>query len=301
MISFIRNIPRHLKEGFIGLFRHLLMGVSAMMTITITLIIISAFSILIANVNDFTYQVESDVQIHVKIMMEASDEQITKLGEEIEYLDHVKNVEFSSREEELEKFMAAFGDDGKMFEIYSGENNPFRNAFIVSIDQGENLEDVAANIKMIDNVEEVNYGGSNIVKMIEGFKSLRNGLMILIIGLVVLAVLLISNTIKLTIANRSREIEIMKTVGASNSFIRTPFLIEGMLIGLFGSIIPIILTYYGYSYLYETFNGAFFSAMFVMKPIFPFVYQIFALLIGIGLCVGFIGSYFSTGKYLRRY
>ena len=115
----------------------------------------------------------------------------------------------------------------------------------------------------------------------------------------ILAIFLIANTIKLTIYARSNEIAIMRDVGATNGFIRAPFVVEGMIIGALGAIIPILFTVFGYIFLYDKLGGVLFSEMFKLTPPHPFVLQLSLILLGIGMVVGLIGSFMSVTKYLR--
>ena len=135
--------------------------------------------------------------------------------------------------------------------------------------------------------------------MISFFEALRNGGLVFVIALSLLAVFLISNTIKMTIYARSTEIGIMRNVGATNWYVRIPFIIEGMFIGILGAILPLILTYFGYGYLYDVMDGKFLSSMFVMEEVYPFVFDICLILLGCGILVGMIGSFMAVSKYLR--
>ena len=135
--------------------------------------------------------------------------------------------------------------------------------------------------------------------MISVFASIRSGSMIFIVFLVLIAALLIGNKIKMSIYTRREEIAVMRNVGASNWFIKAPMMLEGMLIGFFGSIIPVVLTIFGYQYLYQVFHGVFLSDMFQLQAVYPMTIQISLILIGIGMVVGLVGSFLSTTKYLR--
>ena len=123
---------------------------------------------------------------------------------------------------------------------------------------------------------------------------------IFVLALGVLAVFLIQNTIKLTIYARQDEIDIMRNVGATNGFIRAPFVWEGIITGILGAILPILLTIYGYQFAYNLVHGVMFSSMFKMIAPVPYIYYISAVLLGIGILVGLIGSWLSVTRYLRE-
>ena len=134
--------------------------------------------------------------------------------------------------------------------------------------------------------------------MMSAFEKVKEGGIIAVLVLSALAIFLISNTIKLTINARQDEIHIMRLVGASNRYIRTPFLIEGVFIGLLGAIIPILIVYFGYEYIYEISGGYFFTQLFTLISPRPFIIDICIVLAGIAAIVGLIGSYISVSKYL---
>ena len=131
------------------------------------------------------------------------------------------------------------------------------------------------------------------------FSAIREGSFIFIIFLVVIAVLLISNKIKMSIYTRKQEIAIMRFIGASNWSIKFPMMLEGVFIGIFGSILPVLLTIFCYQFIYNNLQGSFMSSMFVLQDVYPLTLQISLLLVGISMVVGLVGSFFSTTRYLR--
>ena len=151
----------------------------------------------------------------------------------------------------------------------------------------------------MDGVDEVDYGGTSTEMMVKVMNAIRRGGSILVLGLTILAVFLIQNTIKLTIYARQDEITIERSVGATNHFIRSPFVVEGIIIGVMGAIIPIAATYYGYRYIYQRTGGYIISAVLkLIQPLPMSLYLCVGLLI-VGVLVGLIGSYVSVTRYLR--
>ena len=293
------NFTRHVKEGFIGVLRHSAMSVSAATAVMITLVLMSLFLLLTLNLSQITKNVEESVQIHVKIVEGTTMETIDAMKAEIALIPGVKLVTFSDKNAELDRFIAAFGEDGKIFEMYRGEDNPLRDAYLVDVVKNAPLDIIAAKIKLLDAIEGVNYGGENTLRLVSLMESIQNGGLILVSVLWLLAIFLISNTIKITIYSRSEEIRIMRTLGATNHFIRFPFLIEGILIGLMGSILPILLTIFGYQYLYNALNGVLVSNLFILRPIYPMVFQVSGILAGLAVLVGLTGSFISVTRHLR--
>jgi cell division transport system permease protein len=293
------KIGRHIKEGFIGVIRHSAMSVSAATAVTITLLLVSLFLLLTLNIQQITKNVEESVQIHVKILDSTSAELIKTTEVEITKLPGVRKVTYSDKNSELDRFIASFGADGKIFEMYRGENNPLRNAYLVDVQKSAALDVLAAKIQTLKGIESVNYGGENTLRLVSMMDSISKGGLMLVTILSFLAIFLISNTIKITIYARSVEIHIMRTLGATNHFIRFPFLIEGILIGLLGSILPILITIFGYQYLYTSLNGVLVSNLLIMRPVFPMVFQVSGILAGLAVVVGLTGSFISVTRHLR--
>ena len=138
-----------------------------------------------------------------------------------------------------------------------------------------------------------------VEKLVGVFKGVQSTMVVIVIGLIVVTAFLISNTIKLTIFSRKREIEIMRLVGASNITIKFPFVVEGFVLGVLGSLIPVGLTIYGYSMFYKYFDGQLFSPLIKLVSPTPYVYTLSLILIGIGAGVGMIGSARAVRKYLK--
>lgn len=296
----IRRLFRSIKEGFFGVGRHAAMSLSSASAVTITLVIISIFLMFSINVESFLANVETSLQISVLIdYNHESQTEIDDIGLKITEIDGVAKVTFSSKDEEFEYYLQSFDESERaIFEPYK-EDNPMHHAYYVEVEKGGNIAEVASQIGKIDGLYEINYGGESSVKLVSALNSVRSGGLIIALALSLLAIFLIQNTIKVTIFTRADEIAIMRNVGARNGFIRSPFLIEGMIIGILGSIIPIILTVFGYIYIYKVLGGVVISNMFVLYPPHPFVLYLGAILLVIGILVGLIGSFFSVNKYLR--
>ena len=226
--------------------------------------------------------------------------QLDMLQATIKNLEHVVGVEYSSKDQEFDELMETYEDESakEALETYR-EDNPLHDAFYVEVDDGDALKETAEKILAMEGIETVNYGGDSALMFVEALNSVRVGGAVLVLGLSALAIFLIANTIKLTIYARSNEIAIMRDVGATNGFIRAPFVVEGMIIGALGAIIPILFTVFGYIFLYDKLGGVLFSEMFKLTPPHPFVLQLSLVLLGIGMAVGLIGSFMSVTKYLR--
>lgn len=293
-----RRLLRHIKEGFVGVRRHFAMAISSASAVTITLTMVGVFGILAVNMAYLSQEIEQSISLVAMIDYEVEDlTQIATMRKSIEVINGVEKVEYRTKEQEFDFYNEQYPDMIEFSELYR-EDNPFHDTFVVTVQDGNNMSDVKNNIAKINGIDSVEDGGSNTYTLINVLHSTRFAGAVLVIALVLLAVYLIYNTIKITIATRKDEIIIMRNVGAKNSYIRAPFLVEGIIIGTLGSIIPIFIVIYGYIKLFEI-TGGILAGVMSLVPIYPFVLFLGLVLLAIGIIVGFIGSYISVCKYLR--
>ncbi|WP_214707246.1 MULTISPECIES: permease-like cell division protein FtsX [unclassified Exiguobacterium] len=292
---------RHLREGFKGTLRNGWMTFAAVSAVTITLLLVGVFALVMFNVNEISENVENDVEIQVFVTRTAEEANVEKLGENIEQIPGVASVTFSSKEEELENFRNQLGEDANAYGTVE-KDNPLHDRYIVKASDPLNTETVAKAVQSLDNVDKVTYGQDYIDKMFAFFNGIRIGGLALIVGLTLMAMFLISNTIKMTIFSRRREIEIMRLVGAKNSFIRWPFFIEGLLLGVLGALIPIAVIYFGYDVAYSALQPSLDQLNSdIFKLIDPSVLttQVSLVLLALGAFIGIWGSTTSLGRFLK--
>ncbi len=297
-ISCIRNLPKHCKTAFQNIWRNGVMSVSSIFAVTITLLLISVIGVIAINIQDMTYSIEDSLTIYVQMDREISDEEAQKLLPEIEAIDGVKTATFSSKEEELDKLIEMQDEDGKaLFESYR-ENNPLGAAYVVEVNDAQQIDAVTEQISTLDHVNQATSGGESTHAMVNSLETIRNGGAIFVVGLTIIALFMIANTIKMTITSRQTEIGIMRMVGASNWYIRLPYMLEGIFIGLLGSLIPILVIYFGYTWLY---SGAvdLLPGMLSLREPFPFIWQCSGIMVALGCGVGLIGSFVSVRKFLK--
>ncbi|MFD2211772.1 permease-like cell division protein FtsX [Virgibacillus halophilus] len=293
-----RTVKRHLREGIKNIFRNGWMTIASVGAVTVTLLLVAAFLAVILNLSHMADKVENDVELKVLIDLTADANQIQELGQKIEKMDKVDTVVFSSKEDELENLIKSMGEEGKSWKLFK-QDNPLNPAYKVKAKNPQDTAAVANEIKAMPGVHQVNYG-KEVVKRLFGFiKYARIVGIVLIAGLVFTAIFLISNTIKLTIMARSREIGIMKLVGATNGFIRWPFFIEGLLLGVLGSIVPIAVLMTGYHYLIRYVIQKVTLPFFELLPFNPFAWQLSLLVLAIGAIIGIWGSVMSVRKFLK--
>ncbi len=298
LISCIKNFPKHCKTAIQNIYRNGVMSVSSVFSVTIMLLLIGLIGLVSINIYDITYDVEEKLTIYVQMDRTLTDNEASLIQPKIEAIDGVKSVTFYTKEEELNKIIEKQSETGKeLFESYR-KNNPLGAAYVVEVENTDDLSIIAQKIAVIENVNTVEDGGSEALTLIDGLDMLRTGGSIFVLVLCVMALLMISNTIKMTITARQMEISIMRMVGASNWYIRLPFMLEGVFIGILGSIIPLLILSIGYIYVY---NGAadFFAGLITLRAPNPFLFQSGLLLTALGCGVGFIGSFVSIRRFLK--
>ena len=294
-----RALGRHIKEAYLGITRHFAMSLSAASAVTVTLLLMSIMILALGNVNQVTMNLQENVTVFVRIQEEVLESEIVTLKSKVEAVDGVSFVTYSDKDAELNKLIDEFGEDGYLLETYRGENNPLSRAFIVEIETGHKISAVADKIGRVDGIEEALFGGNTTEQFIESLNMVRIAGFGVVLALGILAIFLISNTIKITIFARQDEIVIMRHVGATNGYIRTPFVLEGMVIGILGSIIPVLFTIVGYDFLYEAMGGKIITGMLTLLPVFPFTVYVSGLLVATSIFVGLFGSWVSVTKNLR--
>lgn len=293
-----RTFKRHLREGVKSLFRNGWMSIASIGAVTMTLFLVAAFLAIILNLNQIAKKIESDVEIKVLIDLTADETQIKELGDNIRKINGVDTVTFVSNDEELQSFMESFGEEGQFWELFE-QDNPLNHTYVVRAIEPQDTEQIATTIERLDYVSGVVYGKDVVQPLFKFNEYARTIGLIVIIGLVLSAIFLISNTIKLTIMARKTEIGIMKLVGATNGFIRWPFFVEGMLLGILGSLIPITLILVGYHYIDTNIRQKIPFDFIDLLPFNPFAWELSLIILLIGTVIGVWGSVMSVRKFLK--
>ena len=295
----IRILIRNIKESFKGVFRNFSLSLASISCITITLILVG-FSILLSlNVNNLTVEIENDLNIVVFLDKKVTKEEIQKIGNELRKLENVKEVTFNSKEDIRDSWQKESEELAGILKNYTEETNPLQDTYLVKVENIDFIGNTADKIKTIEKIDVVKYGEGAVEELVKIFDIVEKITYIVVIALVIVTAFLITNTIKITIQSRRREIEIRRLVGASNMYIRQPFFFEGIILGLIGSLIPIAICCYGYKYLYDKLGGQLFTAIFKLVNPNEYIYLIMLVLVGIGAIVGAFGSYRAVRKYLK--
>lgn len=301
---------RHFSEAVKGLIRNGVMSFLATFSVGLTLTLLAFFSIIIINTERLTSGVEGNIDISTFLVYESTDNQEMIRNENGEMLPNpdyhivynqilrlsgVERITISTKEEQLEDLKETMGSAWEVYE----QDNPLSDVYVVSTSSPDDVKRVTEAIKLIPGVDDANYGGLETDTIFKMADAVRIWGLIATAIILILAIFFISNTIRMTIVNRRREIQIMRLVGAKASYIRGPFFVEGALIGLLGAIVPSLLTYFGYHLLYHDINADFVEQGLSLYPPDPFVYIIMGALLIVGVLIGSIGSNLSTRKYLK--
>lgn len=295
-----RILGRNIRDSFKSVFRNFSLSLASIACIIITLIVVSIAMILSFNVNNFTKAVEKDMTIVAFLNRDVTLERIEEIKDEINVINYVESFTFEDKMTISEEMMEESSDFDSILGKYEDrDDNPLLDAFQIKVTDINQIEEVANEISQIEGVYNVKYGEGMVEQLVSVFDIVKKISYGVVIALVIVTAFLISNTIKITIFSRKREIEIMRLVGASNINIKIPFIFEGLFLGLFGSIIPVLATIIGYEALYNAFNGQVISPFIQLIVPLPFTYFVSLALIAIGILVGMYGSWRAVRKYLK--
>lgn len=294
-----RILGRNIRDAFKGVFRNFSLSLASISCITITLLVVSLSLILSANVNNIAKLIEEDVTIVAFLDANITEEESNEVLEKINKLDNIDSVEFESKIEIAKEMKDSSEVYANIMNDWTDDENPLQSTYLVKVKDIEKIGTTANEIKKIEKVGTVKYGEGMVEQLVSVFKIVRNISLGTVIALIIVTVFLITNTIKITIYSRRREIEIMRLVGASNLNIKIPFVFEGLFLGILGAVIPIVGTCYAYSILYDKFNGKMFSEFIRLVEPMPFLYSVSGILLLIGMLVGMFGSWQAVRKYLK--
>lgn len=295
----LRILSRSLRDSLKSVFRNFSLSMASISCITITLLVVALSLILTSNVENIATLIEKDVTIVAFLDVNTTEEERDQVLKDIKSLDNIDTVTFESKVQIANEMMDSSDVFKNVMEGWTEEENPLQDTYLVKVKNIEQINDTANKIQKLDHVSLIKYGEGMVEQLIEVFRLVRNVCVGIVIALVIVTAFLIANTIKITIYSRRREIEIMRLVGASNTNIKIPFILEGLFLGILGSIIPVVATMYTYSILYDKFGGKLFSDLIRLVEPTPFIYEVSGILILIGILVGMFGSWRAVKKYLK--
>ena len=285
-----------ITESLNSIRRNGLMSLASLMTVALSLLILGVFIILVMNLNHMASVLESQVQVTVYLQDTLKEVEVREIGTRITKLPGVTRVNFIAKEEAMNRFKQRLGEQqGLLAEL--GEANPLPNSFEVKLDRPERVKPVALAIAQLKGVEAARYGQEVVEQLFNLTRMVRIFGVVLILVLGLAALFIIVNTIRLTVFARRREIGIMKYVGATDWFIRWPFIIEGVLLGFLGACIAVLPLTQFYSMLtgqvYES------LAFLPLLPKYPFMGYVNIFLLCAGIGIGALGSVISVKKFLK--
>ena len=298
-MKLFRLIGRSIRDAFKSVFRNFSLSIASISCITITLLIVSISMVLSYNIENISTLIKKDFSIVVFVENDATKEEVDIIETQIKKLSNVESCVYESKNQVAESWKNSSDTFKAIIESWDKDENPLADTFSIKVKDVESINDTANKIKKIDKVSLVRYGEGIVEQLLSVLEVVEKFLIAIVVALVLVTIFLVSNTIKITIFSRRKEIEIMRLVGASNSNIKMPFRIEGFFLGLLGSLIPIGVTIYGYNALYNYVNLESISPFLQLASPVPFIYYISLILLGIGTIVGMFGSANSVRKYLK--
>ncbi|MBP3444725.1 MAG: permease-like cell division protein FtsX [Bacilli bacterium] len=296
-----RIIGRSIQNAGKSILRNFSLSMASITCSIITLILVSIGMLLSYNINNITKNIENELTIVIFMDKNITTEELNKTKEDLNNIDNVKHVTFKSKEE-IKNNMANENDTfNKIISTWEEGENPLQDSFIIEVKDIKDINETATTIKNMEKVSLVKYGETTVNDLIKVFSAVKKITIGLVVGLILVTAFLINNTIKITIFSRKREIDIMRLVGTSNIVIKLPFFIEGFFIGFIGSLVPVLITIFGYSYAYNALNTVNLSnIMNILTLVSPgeVIYKVSLLLILIGTVIGAFSSVKAVRKYL---
>lgn len=294
-----RTFFRSLRDAFKSVVRNFSLSLASITCITITLIIIAAALLLSSNVKNFTDEIEKDVTIVAFLDSDVSDETRENFETAIKKNLNVETFNYKSKskvKDEMQKENETFSS---VLSEWDDASNPLKDTYTIKVNDVKKIGSTAKEIENLDGVNSVQYGEGLVEKLVGVFDAIEKITVVAALALIIVTIFLIINTIKLTIFSRKREIGIMRLVGASNSRIKLPFVIEGIILGMIGSIIPILVVVFGYTTMYDYFGGVLFSPVIKLVSPMPFVVNASLIILVIGMFVGMFGSARAVRRYIK--
>ena len=291
----LNNLGYLLKEGFRGIFLHGFMSFAAVCVTVACLVIVGSFSALAYNLDEMVQELNQTSEILVYIDADLSDAEARSIGTKINLLDNVLQATFVSREEALQDFVADHDGDSAFSGVQASD---LRHRYVVTLEDNTKMKETDAQLKQLPGVAKTNAA----YELAEGFTTIQDVLHIasaaLIAVLLVISLLIISNTVKLAMYDRRNEIAIMKMVGATNGFIRLPFIVEGFTLGMTGSILAFGLEWVMYNALVDRVAQVDALRLFSFVPFQELLIPMIATFAAAGLFVGIVGSWTSIRKFM---
>lgn len=276
------------------------MSFASVLAITAMMLILGLFFVISVNINLFSEMIQKDYDyVEVYLKDDVDEKQVDNIKGKLENISGVKNIEYRSKQEALKIMKQRWGESGYLLDSLG--DNPLPDSIVINAEDNETANNINKFAKKIDGVEDVKYYKETVDKLTKASNFLQYSAIVIMIFLIVVSVIVVSNTIKLTVLNRAKEISIMKYVGATNWFVRGPFLIEGIFLGIVSSMIAAALTWLIYIQIEKLIGD---DIMIILSsPLVPAEYlavNLLVIFLAIGVSVGASGSIVSMRKFLDK-
>ena len=292
----IRTMNYYMAEAFTSFRRNSFMSIASIATVALALFILGLFSMLAANLDYFADNLENQVELSVYLKDDLTTDQVMAVGRQLKELPDVKEIAFTNKDQAMDKMKERMKDQPGILDALGGKN-PLPTSYEIAFNNPESVKSAAVSVKNIKGVESTHYGQDIIEQLFKIANVIRWGGVVLIVFLAFATLFIISNTIRLTVFARRKEIGIMKYVGATNWFIRWPFLLEGLLLGFIGGLIADIALFQFYEFVTVSIHES--LAFLPLVSFFPFMYQLAGGLLVISMIIGAIGSTISLKRYMK--
>ncbi|MGE5677667.1 MAG: permease-like cell division protein FtsX [Pseudomonadota bacterium] len=287
------------RESFRSLKRNKTMSAAAITSVIASLLVIGIFFIIVLNIDYAATKLESQIEMMVYLNDGLSENIVGAMETEIKSINGVKAVEFISKDVALKNLEKNWGENAYLLEGLDGDN-PLPDSFLITLTDPSLASGVAMSVSSISNIEKVVYGKEELEKLLNTTYVVRMSSFVIILILLFISVFIIANTIKLTLYARRREIGIMKFVGATDWFVRMPFIIEGIVVGIIGALVSSIILGAGYYYCAGLIKNQMIGFMSIsLMPFNQVITSMVALLILVGVLIGAAGSLISVRKFIR--
>ncbi|MDY3051754.1 MAG: permease-like cell division protein FtsX [Ndongobacter sp.] len=296
-----RKLMTVLKQGLKGVWKHKSMGLASIISIVAMLVVVGIILIASLTANNLAKDFEKKVdEVEVFLSTTITDKERRELEELIRSDANVRSVEFRSSAQAMEMMKESWGKDAYILEGIDKEGPVLEPSFVVKVNEIAKAQEFVNRIKAEKGVQDVTYYQDLIDQVSRISRYIRLIGAIMVAGLVLVSLFIILNTVKLTVASRAREISVMKYVGATNHMIRGPFIIEGAIFGLIGSMIAFLLVYYGYQFVYVRFGQRIFELLsaYLLKPEL-IGRDLMIIFLSIGTGIGLIGSTLTVSRFVK--
>ncbi len=293
----LRVVTRNIRDAVKSVFRNFSLSFASITCSSITLLLVTIAIILSVNVNYLTKQYEGELTITMYLLNDATSDDKLAIDEQLNHMANISEYKFISKDD----WKKATQDESDIFNSALSflSNNPLLDSYEIKVEEVSKMKTVANNLKSISKVESIDYNEGFVEKVTFIFDIVEKISIVLVAALLLVTAFLIGNTIKLTIFSRRTEIEIMRLVGTSNIVIKLPFIFEGFILGILGSLIPVIISLYSYLIVYDRTNGFIYGNVIEMVKPMPFILYLVLFVMAVGAIIGMVGSLRAVRKYLK--